>query len=145
MLRGTSEAIKSPSSVHGASWTAFAVIDRSSGRLCGDVAVHFVEAQPLTVELGVTLAGESQGHGIADEAIRSLMSWLFTDFGLHRMFAQVDARDTSARSLLVRLGFRQEAELRDADCFNGEWTTLCIYAVLRSESRYQIPGTRYQM
>lgn len=73
------------------------------------------------------------------------MSWLFTDFGLHRMFAQVDARDTSARSLLVRLGFRQEAELRDADCFNGEWTTLCIYAVLRSESRYQIPGTRYQM
>lgn len=27
-------------------WTAFAVVDRSSGRLCGDVAVHFVEAQP---------------------------------------------------------------------------------------------------
>ena len=125
-------------------WTSFAVVERASGRLCGDVAVHFVEAQPSTVELGITFSGDFQGQGIAEEALRSVMAWLFSEFNLHRVFAYVDARNTPARSLLTRLGFRQEAELREADWFKGEWTTLCIYAVLASESRDQIPDTRFQ-
>ena len=37
------------------------------------------------------------------------------------------------RRLLGRVGLRQEAELREADFWKGEWTTLCIYAVLAHE------------
>jgi RimJ/RimL family protein N-acetyltransferase len=63
------------------------------------------------------------------------VSWLFSDFDLHRVFAQVDERNAAARSLFTTLGFRQEAELRKADWFKGEWTTLCIYAVLAEDWR----------
>lgn len=80
----------------------------------------------------MTLSGEFQGQGIAEEAMRWVMSWLFSDFDLHRLFAYLDVRNTTARSLLDRLGFRQEAELLEADWFKGEWTTQCRYAVLRS-------------
>jgi aminoglycoside 6'-N-acetyltransferase len=114
-------------------WTQLAVVDRTSGRLCGDIGVHFVETQPSTVEVGVTMSRECQGLGLATEAMRSVVSWLFSDLVLHRVFAQVYARNLPARAVLTGLGFREEAVLREADWFKGEWTTLCIYAVLTEE------------
>jgi RimJ/RimL family protein N-acetyltransferase len=66
------------------------------------------------------------------------VSWLFSEFHLHRVFAHVDARNVPARTVLTRLGFRQEAELRKADWFKGEWTTLCIYAALTEDWSQQI-------
>jgi aminoglycoside 6'-N-acetyltransferase len=114
-------------------WTQLAIVDRTSGRLCGDIGIHFVEAQPSTVEVGVTMSRTFQGLGLAAEAMRSVVSWLFSEFDLHRVLAHVDARNAPARGLLTSLGFRQEAELRSADWFKGEWTTLCVYAVLSEE------------
>lgn len=111
-------------------WNQLALVDRRSGRLCGDIGVHFVADQPSTVEVGITLSSDFQGLGLAAEAMRAVVGWLFSEFGLHRVFAQVDARNAAARTLLASLGFRQEAELREADWFKGEWTTLCVYAVL---------------
>ncbi|MEN8238617.1 MAG: GNAT family protein [Actinomycetota bacterium] len=114
-------------------WTQLAVVDRASGRLCGDIGIHFVEAQPSTVELGVTMSSKFQGLGLAAEAMRSVLAWLFSEFDLHRVFAHVDERNGPARALLATLGFRQEAALREADWFKGEWSTLCIYALLAEE------------
>ena len=121
-------------------WTQFAVLDRTSGRLCGDIGVHFIEAQPSTVEVGVTMSSEFQGLGFTAEAMRSVLAWLFSGFDTHRVFAHVDARNVPARALLTGLGFRQEAELLEADWFKGEWTTLCVYAVLAKEWLEQANG-----
>lgn len=114
-------------------WTQLAIAERESGRLCGDIGIHFLEEQPLTVEVGITLSGEFQGDGYGFEAMRSVIDWLFSEFGLHRVFAHVDVRNAPARALLGRLGLRQEAELIEADWFKGQWTTLCMYAVLAGE------------
>jgi RimJ/RimL family protein N-acetyltransferase len=93
-------------------WTQVALVERTGGVVVGDLALHFVAAQPDTVELGVTLA---PAHGT------------------HRVLAQADARNAPVRRLFARLGLRQEAELVEADWWKGEWTTLCIYAVLARE------------
>lgn len=114
-------------------WTQVALVARASGELCGDLALHFIADQPDTVELGVTLAPAHQGRGLAAEALRTVVSWLFAAHRTHRVLAQADARNAPVRRLFTRLGFRQEAELRAADWWKGEWTTLCIYAVLADE------------
>jgi RimJ/RimL family protein N-acetyltransferase len=114
-------------------WTQVALVERAGGALVGDVALHFVAAQPDTVELGVTLATAHQGRGLAAEALRAVVSWLFSAYGSHRVLAQADARNAAVRRLLERVGLRQEAELREAEWWKGEWTTLCIYAVLARE------------
>lgn len=114
-------------------WTQVALVERTSGALVGDLALHFVAAQPDTVELGVTLAPAHQGRGLAAEALRAMIDWLFAAHGAHRVLAQADARNAPVRRLFERLGLRQEAELREADWWKGEWTTLVIYAVLARE------------
>lgn len=114
-------------------WTQLALVEHGSGASCGDVALHFDDRQPDTIELGVTLSPAHQGRGLAAEALRAVVSWAFDTRGAHRVFAQADARNTAVRRLFARLGFRQEAELRDAEWWKGEWTTLCVYAALAPE------------
>ena len=73
--------------------------------------------------------------GLATEALGAVVTRLFEDHGLHRVFAQADDRNLPVHRLLERLGFRREARLVEADWFKGEWTALRIYACLRHEWR----------
>jgi RimJ/RimL family protein N-acetyltransferase len=114
-------------------WLQLAAIDRTSGTLCGDCAVRFAGEQPQTAEVGVTLAPEHQGAGLAREALGALIAALFTDHGLHRVYAEADDRNVAVHRLLEGLGLRCEARLVEADWFKDEWTTLRVYAVLREE------------
>ena len=114
-------------------WLQLVVEEKKTQGVCADVGVHFVIDQPDTVEIGVTFSPAYQGRGIATAALRTLLDWLFTSLQTHRVFAQADERNAAVRRLLTRLAFREEAKLVDADWFKGEWSTLCIYGVLKSE------------
>jgi RimJ/RimL family protein N-acetyltransferase len=114
-------------------WVQLAAVDRRTGVLCGDCAVHVVADQPDTAEVGITFAPAHQGTGLATEALSAVITALFQDHGLHRIYAQADDRNTAVHRLLERLGFRCEARLVEADWFKEEWTTLRVYAVLERE------------
>ena len=114
-------------------WAQLAAIDRASGALWGDCAVHVVDDQPATAEVGVTFAPECQGRGLASEALRAVVTALFEDLGLHRVYAEADDRNVGVHRLLERLGFRCEARMVEADWFKDEWTTVRVYASLRRE------------
>ena len=116
-------------------WLQLAAVDRVTGALCGDCAVRVATDQPQTAEVGVTFAPATQGSGLATEALGAVVTRLFEEHGLHRVFAQADDRNLAVHRLLERLGFRCEARLVEADWFKGEWATLRIYACLRHEWR----------
>jgi RimJ/RimL family protein N-acetyltransferase len=114
-------------------WVQLAAVDRRSGTLCGDCAVRVVTDQPATAEVGVTFAPATQGSGLATEALGAVVTRLFEQHDIHRVYAEADDRNAPVHRLLERLGFRCEARLVEADWFKGEWTTLRIYATLRRE------------
>jgi RimJ/RimL family protein N-acetyltransferase len=114
-------------------WVQVAALDRASGELVGDCAVHVLADQRATAEVGVTLAPDRQGRGLATEALGAIVSTLFEDHHMHRVFGQADDRNTAVHDLFRRLGFRCEGRLVEADWFKGEWTTLRTYAALRRE------------
>ena len=114
-------------------WVQVAAVERASGALCGDCAVRVDADQPQTAEVGVTFAPASQGTGLATEALGAVVTRLFEQHDLHRVYAETDDRNVAVHRLLERLGFRCEARLVEADWFKGEWTTLRTYATLRRE------------
>jgi RimJ/RimL family protein N-acetyltransferase len=61
---------------------------------------------------------------------------------MHRVFAEADDRNAAVKRLLERLGFRCEARLVEADWFKGEWSTLCVYAILDREWQAGHAGQR---
>jgi RimJ/RimL family protein N-acetyltransferase len=110
-----------------------AAIDRRGRGLVGDCAARVVDDQPATAEIGVTFSRDQQGYGLATEALTAVITKLFQEHALHRVYAQADDRNHAVHLLLERLGFRCEARLIDADWFKGAWSTLRVFAVLRSE------------
>jgi len=122
------------------SWdTTFSQVDAERG-VCGDCAVNVLADQPATAEVGVTFAPERQGSGLAGEALAAVITRLFAEHGLHRVYAEADDRNTAVHRLLERLGLRCEARLVEADWFKDEWTTLRTYAVLRREWELRHPA-----
>jgi len=114
-------------------WLQLAIVDRRTGSLCGDCAARVEIDPPATAKVGVTLAPSRQSKGLATEALAAVVTALFEQHGIHRVFAEADDRNAPVKRLLERLGFRCEARLIDADWFKGEWSTLCVYAILDRE------------
>ena len=102
--------------------------------LIGDVAIHLLDDQPDSWELGITFA--VQGQGYATEALAAVVEHLFDRHQAHRVIAFCDARNASVHALLERVGLRQESRQVEADWFKGEWTTLDGFALLASEWKH---------
>lgn len=84
-------------------------------------------------EIGWFLDNGFQGQGIATEAARLAVAFLFTDLKAHKVI--VITRDTNEKSskLAERLGFTQEGHFRECRVENGKRYGLRYYGMLRSE------------
>src|SRR5262249_8133692 len=58
-------------------WLQLALVLRESGEVVGDCGIHFRREEPRQVELGITLAPAHQGRGLAKEALRSVLGYVF--------------------------------------------------------------------
>lgn len=115
------------------SWLQLAMRANDGPLLHGDVAIHRVEGQPDTFEIGVTLAPQSQGMGLATEAVAAMLDVLFAEGHAHRVVAFCDSRNDGVSRLLERVGMRHESRQVEGDFFKNEWTTLDGYAILAAE------------
>jgi aminoglycoside 6'-N-acetyltransferase len=120
-------------------WFQFAVVLRSTGQLVGDCAAMPHADDPRLCDIGFTISPDHQGHGYATEAVRLLLTYLFTQRGKHRITAYCDPRNAASIALLERLSMRQEGHLRQSTWTKGEWTDDLVYALLADEWRSQ-PG-----
>jgi GNAT superfamily N-acetyltransferase len=76
-------------------WVQLAATDKVTGELCGDCAVRVLTDQPATAEIGVTLAPDQQGRGLAREALTAVIARLFEHHDLHRIYAEADDRNVA--------------------------------------------------
>lgn len=114
-------------------WHQLGIRLKDGGELAGDVGFRLVDDERPQAEIGVTLAAERQGRGLATEALSLLLGHLFDDLDVHRAFASVDPRNTASIALLRRLGMRQEAYFRESLWSKGTWTDDVVFAMLRAE------------
>ena len=109
----------------------FGVVVELDGRVVGDVVLMF--RGPSVAEIGWVLHPDAGGRGIATEAARAIIDGGFRHSGFHRIYADLDARNTASARLCERLGMRRETHrLRDV-WSKGEWTDSYQYGVLAEE------------
>jgi RimJ/RimL family protein N-acetyltransferase len=86
-------------------WQQIAIALAGDDRLIGDIG-FFIREDGRSAELGITVATQHQGLGLAREALTGLIEALFTSVTLDHLDAVVDARNVRATRLLARLGFQ---------------------------------------
>ncbi|HET7682110.1 MAG TPA: GNAT family N-acetyltransferase [Marmoricola sp.] len=103
------------------------------GRVVGDLVLMIKPPAYSQAEIGWTLHPDHAGRGIATEAARALLDLAFGHYGLHRVHADLDARNDRSRAMCERLGMRLETHALQDFWSKGEWTDTCRYALLREE------------
>lgn len=111
------------------------------GLVIGDVLVRTGQVADRQAEIGWVFNPDFHGHGYATEAARELVRLSFDELGMHRVWAQLDPRNTASARLCERLGMRHEAHLRQDMWLKGEWTDSAIFAILETEWRGVAPAS----
>jgi RimJ/RimL family protein N-acetyltransferase len=107
----------------------------SDGRLVGDVVLFFHSERHAGGEIGYAFHPDVAGQGFASEACAAVLDLAYQELGLHRVVANMDARNLASMRLAERLGMRREAHYVSCEMFKGEWADLMVYAMLADEWR----------
>lgn len=84
-------------------------------------------------EVGYELHRAYQRQGIIAEALSAVLTYGFTELGLHRIEANPLADNTPSRSLLLKLGFTYEGNLRQRHFFRGHFEDQLYFGLLKEE------------
>jgi len=112
----------------GRSWVA---VPRDGGAPVFRMFTSSPHAQ--VAEIGYIIVPGHEGQGIARECLAAMISHLFREEGFHRIFADVDPRNTPSARLLLNLGFTREAHLRDAMKTHIGWCDSWLFGLLCDE------------
>lgn len=104
-------------------------------RLIGEVTVWMTDAAHRVAEIGWVLDPELGGRGLAAEAVQAVLELAFEEYDLHRVTAQMDARNLASARLAERVGMRQEAHLRQDWWSKGERTDTLVHGMLAEDRR----------
>ena len=100
-------------------WFQIGIADRETDTLIGDVGICLSATKP-EAEFGFTLRRQSQGLGLASEAIGAVVDLLFEETDIRRIIGVVDTRNLVAIKLLERLGMQRlqtnKAMFRGSPC-----------------------------
>lgn len=109
------------------------VIRDEHGAFIGTLYLELKSVDDRAAEIGWILLPSAQGHGYAAEAASLLLDFCFDQLGLHRVYAELDPRNTASVALCLRLGMRHEGNFVEDMFLKGEWTDTGRYAILDRE------------
>ena len=114
-------------------WFQFAIVERATQKVVGDLGVHFIGPDNRQAEIGCTLNKAFHKRGYATEAIRKVLDYLFNTLSKHRVTTSIDPENISSIRLVERIGFRKEAHFIESLWMKGQWVDDVIYALLEKD------------
>ena len=123
---------------HSAEWFArerfvMGIWLKSGNKYVGQIWIEPKKWEVPSFEIGWFLDRGYQGKGIATEAARRSLVFLFNDLNAHKVIAITRDSNTRSRKLAERLGFRKEGHLHECGVENGKRYGLLYYGMLKSE------------
>ena len=103
------------------------------GEIIGVAGFHAIDWINRNTSLGYWLAADEQGKGTMTTAVRALTDYVFYEWELHRLEIHCAPENRRSRAIPERLGFREEAVLREAELVRGRYLDSVVYALLEDE------------
>jgi len=66
------------------------------GPVIGDLMLHYASAPHQQAEVGYIFHPDAQARGLATAAVRAVVNLAFRELRVHRVFGQIDARNTAS-------------------------------------------------
>ncbi|WP_411268103.1 GNAT family N-acetyltransferase [Paenibacillus sp. PL91] len=113
-------------------WGIFA--KHENDRLLGIIEAFDFNQKVNMVTIGYFLAESHWGRGIATEAVKILVDFLYKDVNVNRIQAEVMPLNDPSKKVLLKNGFIKEGMLRQATVWSGKGIVdLEIYSILKED------------
>ena len=101
-------------------------------KVIGDISIWYTGMKD-TVEIGFVFNPKFSKKGYAKESVRAVIEELFNKYRIHRIQANLDARNIASAALCNNIGMRKEAHFIKDYWNKGEWTDSYVYGMLFSD------------
>jgi ribosomal-protein-serine acetyltransferase len=102
-------------------------------RLIGSIGfVHF-NCTSRRTEIGYWIDRDEEGKGVISNSVRALINYAFDQLNMNKVEIHCSAQNTRSSAVPKRLGFKQEAHLRQQEMRLGQLHDFLIFGLLRSE------------
>lgn len=94
-----------------------------------------IDAYTRSAEIGYWIDGGHEGRGLITKTAAALLDQAFGPLGVERVTLHTDPANERSRAVARRLGFVEEARLRQATAFPDERRDEVVYGLLADEWR----------
>jgi RimJ/RimL family protein N-acetyltransferase len=104
--------------------------EKTTQRFLGDLGLRPHNWEIRYFEIGYWLRASAAGHGYMTEAVGLLTEFAFTSLAANRVEIRCDERNKRSAAVALRLGFKQEARLRNnLKAVDGSLRTTLVFAL----------------
>jgi ribosomal-protein-serine acetyltransferase len=101
--------------------------------IIGVIAFNAIDHFHRTSTVGYWLSQAHTGHGYMTGAVRALIRFGFEYLNLNRIEIRIAPENQASRAVCVRLRFRHEGILREAEWLGDRFVDLEVYSLLKSD------------
>jgi ribosomal-protein-alanine N-acetyltransferase len=113
---------------------AFFVFHRQDDRLLGGVTLSNVRrGVTQSCSLGYWMGKPHAGKGLMQDAVRTVLGFVFENLGLHRLEAACLPNNEASKTVLRKVGFEEEGYARQYLRINGRWSDHLLFAMLHGD------------
>jgi len=104
---------------------------KNSGAMIGTCGFNAIDYPNLRAEIGGELSADYWGRQLALEAVQAIVTFGLEAMNLHSIEARVSPQNRGAIYLMEHLGFRKEAHFKDRIFFNGTFSDMAVYTLIK--------------
>lgn len=101
--------------------------------LIGMVGLHYIDKTNKATEIGYWLSDRMQGKGIMTRVVEYLVSYCFDELSLNRVVIRAAVENKKSRAIPLRLKFKEEGILREAQQIRESFYDLAVYSMLKKD------------
>lgn len=111
----------------------WAIIRKIDEAFLGTAGYYRISESNFKTEIGYMILPEFWRLGFGSEAIMALIQFGFESIGFHRIEADINPANEASIRICKKLGFKQEAHLRQNFYFEGRFIDTVIMGLLKEE------------
>jgi ribosomal-protein-serine acetyltransferase len=105
----------------------------SGDEFIGSIGFVKFDTKSRRTEIGYWIDSNFEGKGIVTDAAATLVQFAFDELGMNRIEIRCIADNIRSSAVARRLGFRQEAHLREYEIRNGRVYDYLTFGLIRSD------------
>jgi ribosomal-protein-alanine N-acetyltransferase len=110
------------------------IVLKSDDKLIGTCGFHNWSKSDRRTELGYELNRQYWHNGFMNESLKAILHYGFNGLEFNRIAATIRPENSASRALVEKLGFSQEALLKEYQKADDAFYDMYVYALLKSNA-----------